>query len=106
MQKVVGSSPIIRSSKPAETAGFLLSELLPELLFTVRPPYSGILSGLENMRFQRDCCLPARALVEVPVALEDERAAVRVTHLLGDHLDVAACGDHERGAGVAEVVER
>ena len=90
--------------KAPEIGAFLLSEQLPELLFTVRLPYSRISRRLENVRFERVCRLPTCAFVEVAVALEDEHAAVRVIHLLRDDLDVTAGGDHERGARVAQVV--
>src|SRR6266536_4192728 len=92
--------------KAPEIGAFVLSGELPELLFTVRPPYSRISRCLEDVRLQRDRRLAARALVEVPIALEDERAAVRVSYLLCNHLDVAAGGDHQRRSGVAEIVER
>ena len=39
------------------------------------------------------------------VALQHEATAIGVAHLLGDHLHVAAGGDHERGPRVAQVME-
>ena len=106
MQKVVGSSPIIRSNESPARRGFLFSVVTSVSRFIPHPSHSGIFRPAENMRFQLDCRLPSGALVEVAVAPQDERPAVRVAHPLGDHLDVAAGGDHQRRAGVAEVVER
>src|SRR6266498_1623279 len=60
---------------------------------------------VEHVLLERERSLLSGALVEVAVTFEDERAAVGVAHLLGDHLDVAAGRDHQRGAGVSKVVE-
>src|SRR6266542_7000038 len=77
----------------ARFAGISSSEVPRQLAFIQRPSNSRISRRAENVRFERVCRLPTRALVEVAVALEDEHPAVRVAHLLRDNLDVTARGE-------------